>query len=273
MDRPYDVAALVQRYSERRIRITDMIGRRGRFITLATAGFYYLYVQVEQNQTPSFASAFFQDNLLDGLVASWIFLGLFYASGFAGAFFYGPQSRVMDGVLARANCLLISTLWAAFKFVMVPIGAQLAAVFPKHEFAPVFALIWGLYLAADACAEVFGSLFGRQQIRVWGIGDVNRKSITGVVAAFLGSLALCVAVVVAHGLGTPWLVPRRRDCGVEHAARALLAAGDRRLHDGDGERADLPGIRRLAVLTAHVPDLAAGRPNDGLAAVEPATIK
>ena len=54
------------RYSERRIRITDMIGRRGRFITLATAGFYYLYVQVEQNQTPNFASAFFQDNLLDG---------------------------------------------------------------------------------------------------------------------------------------------------------------------------------------------------------------
>ncbi len=205
MDRPYDVAALVQRYSERRIRITDMIGRRGRFITLATAGFYYLYVQVEQNQTPTFASAFFQDNLLDGLVASWIFLGLFYASGFAGAFFYGPQSRIMDGVLARANCLLISTLWAAFKFVMVPIGAQLAAVFPKHEFAPVFALIWGSYVAADASAEVFGALFGRQQIRVWGIGDVNRKSITGVVAAFLGSLALCVAVVVAHGLGTPWL--------------------------------------------------------------------
>ena len=206
MDRPYDVAALVARYPERRIRIADMIGRRGRFITLASAAFYYLYVQVSQNQTATFATVFFQDNLLDGLINSWIFLGLFYTSGFLGAFFYGPQSRVMDGMLARANCLLISTLWTAFKFVMVPIGLQLAVVFPKEEFAAVFALIWGSYLAADASAEVFGALFGKQKIRVWGVGDVNRKSIAGVVGAFVCTLALGVAVVVANGLGTPWLV-------------------------------------------------------------------
>ena len=48
MDRRYDVTDLVSRYSERRIRITDTIGRRGRFITLAAAGFYYLYLQVAQ---------------------------------------------------------------------------------------------------------------------------------------------------------------------------------------------------------------------------------
>ena len=127
-------------------------------------------------------------------------------SGLLGAFFYGPQSRVMDGVLARANCLLITTLWTVFKFVMVPIGVQLAAVFPKEEFAPVFALIWGSYLVTDASAEIFGSLFGKQRIRVWGIGDVNRKSVTGIVAGFLAALIFCVWVVTAHGLGTPWLV-------------------------------------------------------------------
>ncbi len=206
MDRPYDVSVLVSRYSERRIRITDMIGRRGRFITLAAAGFYYLYLQVAQEQNADFATAFFQDNLLDGVVTGWIFLGFYYVSGLLGAFFYGPQSRVMDGVLARANCLLITTLWTAFKFVMVPIGVQLAAVFPKEEFAPVFALLWGSYLVTDASAEIFGSLFGRQRIRVWGIGDVNRKSITGIVAGFLTALIFCVSVVTAHGLGTPWLV-------------------------------------------------------------------
>ena len=132
MDRPYDVADLVSRYSERRIRIADMIGRRGRFMTLAAAGFYYLYVQVARDYDADFASAFFQDNLLDGVITSWIFLGFYHVSGLLGAFFYGPQSRVMDGVLARANCLLITTLWTLFKFVMVPIGAQLAVVFPKR---------------------------------------------------------------------------------------------------------------------------------------------
>ena len=206
MDRPYDVGPLVARYSERRIRIADMIGRRGRFATLAGAGFYYLYTETARNQGTGFASAFFGDNLLDGVLTSWIFLGFFYVNGLLAAFFYGPQSRIMDGVLARANCLLISTLWTAFKFVMVPIGTELAAIFPKAEFAPIFALIWGSYLVTDACAEIFGSLFGKQQLRVWGIGDVNRKSIAGTVAGFLGALVFCVAIVTAHGLGQPWLV-------------------------------------------------------------------
>jgi hypothetical protein len=205
MDRRYDVADLVSRYSERRIRITDMIGRRGRFITLAVAAFYYLYVQTVEQQNPNFASAFFQDNLLDGVLTSWIFLGFYRVSNLLGAFFYGPQSRVMDGVLARANCLLISTLWTGFKFVMVPIGTQLAAVFEKAEFGAVFALIWGSYLVTDTAAEVFGSLLGRQRIRVWGIGDVNRKSVAGIVGGFLSALVFCVWVVTAHGLGTPWI--------------------------------------------------------------------
>ena len=84
-------------------------------------------------------------------------------NGWVAASFYGPQSRVMDGVLARANCLLITTLWTAFKFVMVPIGAALARVFQPHDFAIVFALIWGSYLVTDALAEIGGALFGKQQ--------------------------------------------------------------------------------------------------------------
>jgi Na+-transporting NADH:ubiquinone oxidoreductase subunit NqrB len=40
MHAPFEVDAFVARHSERRIRIADMIGRRGRFITLALAGFF-----------------------------------------------------------------------------------------------------------------------------------------------------------------------------------------------------------------------------------------
>jgi dolichol kinase len=112
---------------------------------------------------------------------------------------------VMDGVLARANCLLITTLWLAFKFVLVPIGAQLAVVYEPHEFAAVFAMIWGSYIAADALAEIGGSLFGKQALRVWGIGDINRKSIGGTVSGFVGSLVLCLVVVLSHGLPTSWI--------------------------------------------------------------------
>jgi CDP-diglyceride synthetase len=65
-------------------------------------------------------------------------------------------------------------------------------------------MIWGSYIANDTCAEVFGSLFGRQKIKVWGVGDVNRKSVAGLVAGFLGAFALCAGVVASQHLGLSW---------------------------------------------------------------------
>jgi hypothetical protein len=206
MHQPFDVAALVARHSERRIRITDMIGRRGRFIILACAAFYYLYLQVASNPAADFATLFLADNLFDAIATGWIVLAFYYADNVVAAAFYGPQSRVMDGVLARANCLLITTLWTAFKFVMVPVGAKLATLFPADQFAVLFALIWGSYIAADALAEVGGSLFGKQRIRVRGIGDVNRKSVGGTVTGFVGCLVFCLLVIQSSGLPAPWYV-------------------------------------------------------------------
>jgi hypothetical protein len=204
MKAPFDVAAFTARHSERRIRIIDMIGRRGRFITLGAAGFYYLYARVASEPSSDFVTLALTDNLFDALATSWIFLSFYYADNIVAAAFYGPQSRVMDGVLARANCLLISTLWSAFKFVMVPIGAALVALFPAPRFAVLFALIWGSYIVADTLAEVGGAIFGRQRIRVRGIGDVNRKSIGGTVTGFVGCLVFCVWIVQAHDLPPAW---------------------------------------------------------------------
>jgi hypothetical protein len=205
MSAPFDVEELVRRHSERRIRIVDMIGRRGRFITLAAAALYYLYSSIAAEPTANFATVFLADNLFDAVLTSWIFLGFYYSDGFLAAAFYGPQSRVMDGVLARANCLLITTLWSFFKFIMLPIGTRLADVYSREEFAVVFALIWGSYLVTDTLAEVGGSLFGRQRLRVWGIGDVNRKSIGGTVSGFTGALVFCLGMVLGHGLPPAWI--------------------------------------------------------------------
>lgn len=205
MDPPgFDVTEFVTRYSERRIRIADMIGRRGRFVTIAMAGFLYMYFHISGEPTQGFATAFLAENLFDAIATNWIVLAFYYGNGFLAAAFYGPQSRVMDGVLARANCLLIFTLWSVFKFLMVPLGLWLASMFPPAQFAALFALIWGSYLACDAGAEIGGSLYGRQTLRVWGIGDVNRKSVGGTVTGFVASLVLCAAVIVANDLPASW---------------------------------------------------------------------
>ena len=205
MDEPFDVGDLVARHSERRIRIVDMIGRRGRFMILGFAFFFYLYANIAREQRGNFATAFLGDSLVDAIVTGWILLAVYRSNGFLGAAFFGPQARVMDGVLARANCLLISTLWTVFKFVLVPIGAKLATLFSPAQYAVIFALIWGSYMVTDTMAEVGGSLLGRQSIRVRGIGDVNRKSFAGVVAGFASCLVFCVWVVLTNGLTGAWI--------------------------------------------------------------------
>jgi CDP-diglyceride synthetase len=68
----------------------------------------------------------------------------------------------------------------------------------------LYAFIWLSYAVADIASEVFGSIFGRHGIRVWGLGDINRKSWEGVIAAFVCTLAVNLAIVTSNGLPTSW---------------------------------------------------------------------
>ena len=181
-----------------------MIGRRGRFITVGSLGFGYIYARIHAEPTPAFLYAGLQESLLDAVVFSWVMIAAYYTSGFLGRVLYGAQMRIMDGTLARANCLLITTLWSIARFLVVPLGMRLAVLFPPETYAAVFAFVWLSYMAGDTASEVIGSLFGRQKLRVWGIGEVNRKSVAGTWACFVASLALCAGIAAAQGLPAPW---------------------------------------------------------------------
>jgi hypothetical protein len=202
---PFDLGALLQRHSERRVRIADMIGRRGRFLTIGLLGYGYVYTRVRSAPTPGFLFVGLQESLFDALVFSWLMLGLYYSNGFLGRVAYGAQARIMDGTLGRANCLVITMLWSVFKFVMVPLGFQLASLFPPGTYGALYAFVWLSYLSGDGLSEIVGQLFGKQKLRVWGIGEVNRKSVAGTWACFLGSLAICLWLVHANGLGPAWV--------------------------------------------------------------------
>jgi len=200
MSQPFDLAGLLSRYSERRIRIVDMIGRRGRFITIAMAFLYFLYANIAANGTGNFASAFTGESLLDSVIVNWVCIALFYLNGFVARLFFGAQTRIMDGALARANFLTILTLWGLFKFTLIPIGAQLQTLYPPEHFAILFVLIWGTYFVVDTMAEVGGSLYGTMKIPVRGVGETNRKSIAGTVTGLVSGLAFAVAIVILNGL-------------------------------------------------------------------------
>ena len=205
MSQPFELNGLLRKYSERRIRIADMIGRRGRFITLAGTMCFIFYAQLASGKSDNFATAFTSQSLFDQVVTNWVFLACFYASGFVGATMFGAQARVMDGTLARANCMAIVTLWGLFKFVLIPIGAELATLYPREQFALLFALIWVTYIVVDTFAEVGGSLYGTMKIRVRGVGDVNRKSFAGTVTGLIAGLVFSVGIVMLNGLSGAYI--------------------------------------------------------------------
>ena len=206
MHHKFSVAEMTRRYSERRIRIIDMIGRRGRTFALALASFYHLYQHIAVSPSNDFVTLFLGDQLLDAVVTGWVFIAAYRADGIVGAALYGSQTRIMDGTLARANCLMSINLWTLFKFILVPLGLALAPLYEPQHFAIIFALIWGAYLVTDAAAEIGGSLYGRQTIKVIGLGDLNRKSVGGTVTGFIVGLTFCLGIILTNGLGGVWIL-------------------------------------------------------------------
>jgi hypothetical protein len=200
----FDLDALLGRHSERTLRIVDMIGRRGRFAFFAILGYGFIYLETRRNPSAEALAFGLQASLFDAMVLSWTFVLAFRSDGPAGRMFYGATARVLDGIQGRANVLCITTMWNGFKFVMIPIGLELARVFPAATYGVVYAFIWLSYAVADIASEVFGSVFGRHGIRVWGLGDINRKSWEGVLAAFACTLAVNLAIVATNGLPPAW---------------------------------------------------------------------
>jgi len=200
----FDLESLLRVHSERKIRIADMMSRRGRTFAGIFMGFYFTYKGLGQKPTPESLAFGLESNLLEGMVFAWWGVITFHSNGILGRIHYGAQARIMDGVLGRANALCIGTLWHAFKFAMIPLGFALAKVFPPTTYAAVFALVWFSYLSCDFASEIFGALFGKQTIPVWGLGDVNRKSVVGTAAGFTAALLANSAIVLANGLPPLW---------------------------------------------------------------------
>jgi len=202
----FDLEGLLARHSERTLRIIDMIGRRGRTILLVVASFAFVYLSVRNDPRPEALMFGLQSSLFDAMVMSWWTILTFHSNGVFGHMTYGAQARILDGIQGRANALCIGTLWNGFKFVMIPLGLQLAKVYPPDTYAVLYAFIWLSYAVTDFASEIFGSILGRHGIRVWGLGDINRKSWAGVVSGFVCVLALNVGLVWGNDLSLTWLV-------------------------------------------------------------------
>jgi hypothetical protein len=200
----FDLEAFLARHPERTLRIIDMIARRGRMILLLLLGFSIVYLSILDDPRPDALAFGLHASLFDSLITSWWTLLAYRSEGIPGHISFGAQTRILDGVQGRANVLAIGMLWGSFKFVMIPLGLRLGELYPPGTYAILFAFIWFSYAVTDYASEIVGSIWGRHSIRVWGIGDTNRKSWEGVAAGFACTLALNLALVWSQGLGPGW---------------------------------------------------------------------
>jgi hypothetical protein len=202
----FHLESLLSRYSARTLRIIDMVSRRGQNIGFIVTGFILVFLSTHNNPAPESLAFGLGSNLFEATVLSWWGILSYHSNGLLGHLVYGARARVLDGIQGRANVLCINTLWHAFKFVMIPLGFRLAEVYPPPTYIALFAFIWLSYAVADFASDICGSTWGRHRIRVWGLGDLNRKSWAGVVGAFVCTLALNLGIVWAYQLSPAWIV-------------------------------------------------------------------
>jgi hypothetical protein len=119
---------------------------------------------------------------------------------------YGAKARVMDGFLGREN----EIFGYMFDKYMLPISAPLL-IWLRHSTGGndeiLLLMSWYIFMPiiiGDSVAEIVGGTWGKQQIRVWGMGEINRKSWEGTIAMFMSSLFILLVLNIANGLSWKW---------------------------------------------------------------------
>ena len=191
---------LIAKYGDRKLRIVDGLPRK---LSHFAVGFWQIFI----------FNFFIQDTyigMVGGLSYQVILLFLYIISYSSNKIFglsgilYGADTRIRDGIYGRKNALVVKFAFLnllPLYFIEYLARDNLAdsanlLLFPSFVFLPL--------TIGDALGEIIGATWGKQKLRVWGIGQINRKSVLGTTSVFLGSLLPLMWIVAFKGLSLPW---------------------------------------------------------------------
>lgn len=103
------------------------------------------------------------------------------------------SARIRDGRLARLNLTLVHFVGLGF-YPLIGIIILNSSILPMHT-GYIMAYCWQCLIWGDTMAEMIGSFLGRFEFEVKGAGDINKKTVEGVVACWLASLCACAGYV------------------------------------------------------------------------------
>jgi dolichol kinase len=123
--------------------------------------------------------------------------------GLAGLL-YGASSRIRDGVYGRKNLLV-----ARLSFLNLLPLMFIDSLARNQVSDPINLVFFSFFIflpltIGDALGEIIGTIWGKQKLRVWGVGEINRKSLLGTASVFLGSLLPLLLIVFFNGLPWSW---------------------------------------------------------------------
>lgn len=102
------------------------------------------------------------------------------------------SSRMRDGQLGRINTLTVQLA----SLGLTPLGFLLLTLLPSDApFGTLVLLAMLPFPVADGMAEIVGSFFGRLEFKVYGFGDINKKTVEGVLACWLAAFGMTWVVL------------------------------------------------------------------------------
>lgn len=88
--------------------------------------------------------------------------------------------------------------------VSVPLLLWLQHVAGNRETLYLSWYIFMPIIVGDSFAEIVGATWGNQKLKVWGMGEVNKKSWEGTAAMFFSSFFVILPVNIYYGLAWKW---------------------------------------------------------------------
>ena len=170
-------------YGERRIKITDAIVRRSGHVIggLVMWMAFIPFAVPTQSMRVAAMECYTPLKVLVRLV-------LMGSDGYI-AMSYWKGTRIRDGRLGRINMTCVNFVCMGF----YPVATTIIQFgrFSVHDAPYMMSYMWQPNTWGDAFAEIIGSFFGKHEFQVRGFGDINKKTVEGVVACWTATFISC----------------------------------------------------------------------------------
>jgi dolichol kinase len=196
----FNLSYFINKYGDRKLRIVDGLSRK--LLHISSGIWQLLFINLVVRDTTLSLKISLLNSLLLILLSTISYSSnkIFHLAGIM----YGATSRIRDGIDGRKNSFIARLCFIHLLpiFLIEYIAKQNVGDDENLIFFSFF--IFLPLTVGDALGEIIGTIWGKQKIQVWGIGEINRKSVLGTVSVFLGSLVALLLIVISKKLSFEW---------------------------------------------------------------------